>query len=117
MAQLKIPVWGACPIITQAIPPKEKRIFDPDHVPQPETMIAACLGPACGFWKISKVKEEGGQVIPVEGMCGVRFLGEVFNSIAGSLESLVKMQGMREIREGASPIFGSGGGTPPPKES
>jgi hypothetical protein len=42
----------------------------------------------CGFWKITKVVD--GQA--VDGMCGIRFLGEVMNSIAGSLEQLVKLQ-------------------------
>lgn len=99
MAQIQVPVWGACPLRSPVLPPKERKVFDPGNPAQPESILGPCIQAACGFWKITKTKEVAGQLQPVEGMCGVRFLGEVFNSIAGSLEQLVKIESGRKLGE------------------
>ena len=41
----------------------------------------------------------------VDGMCSLRFLGEVMNSVAGSLEKLIQLETTRAIGEQPSPFF------------
>ena len=89
MSQVTVPVWGVCPFRSPVIPAEKRKIFDPDAPPPvPESLLGPCLQGACGLWKISKLVDGK----PVEGLCSIRFLGEVMNSIAGSLEQLVKLE-------------------------
>ena len=62
----------------------------------PQQTLGPCLYAGCGLWKITKVVD--GKA--VDGMCGIRFLGEVMNSIAGSLEQLTKLETMKIVGEG-----------------
>jgi hypothetical protein len=96
MSQLTVEVWGLCPFMSKVDPLGEPAAFgsevNPDTASAPEPIILAkCLGPGCGLWKITKVVDQQ----PVEGLCGIRFLGEVMNSIAGSLEQIVKRAGSK----------------------
>jgi hypothetical protein len=109
MSQVRVPAFGVCPWRSPVLPPKERKVYDPNAgAPEPESILGPCIQAACGVWKITKMKEENGQMIPVEGMCGIRFLGEVMNSVAGSLENLVRMQ-FRKSADAGEEIFGGEG--------
>lgn len=91
MAQLTVEVWGLCPFMSKVDPlsggeESEGGGFDPSSSPPAPLMLAKCLGPGCGLWKVTKIVDQR----PTEGLCGIRFLGEVMNSVAGSLEQLVQ---------------------------
>jgi hypothetical protein len=92
MATIPMDLWALCPFRSPCVPPKESS-FAGTPPAVPTSVLGPCLFAACGLWKITKV--EDGKV--VDGMCGIRFIGETFNSIAGSLEQLVQLQKKREI--------------------
>jgi hypothetical protein len=88
---VQVPMWGVCPMRSPVIPAEKSALV---RGPQdPVSLLGPCLGGACGFWKVTKAVDGK----PTEGMCGVRFLGEVFNSIAGSLEQLVQLQKSKTV--------------------
>ena len=95
MSQVTLPVWSLCPFMSRTVAPKETKILGAPE-PSPQMMLGNCLGPGCGLWKITKVVDGR----PAEGICGIRFLGEVMNSVAGSLEQLVRRA------EGEPALFG-----------
>ncbi len=64
--------------------------------------LGPCLYAGCGLWKITKVVNGK----PADGMCGIRFLGEVMNSIAGSLEHLVQLETTKLIGADGNPALG-----------
>jgi hypothetical protein len=91
MPTIKMDVWALCPFRSPIFPPKVNPTTD--FAEQPTQGLGPCLFAACGLWKVTKI--ENGQI--VDGMCSIRFIGEVFNSIAGSLETLVQLQKKREV--------------------
>lgn len=94
MSDVRVPVWGLCPfrspvVPREALPDLSSCAPDASDVPrEPLQALGPCLYAGCGLWKVTKVTD--GQ--PVDGMCGVRFLGEM-------LEQLVKLQATREARD------------------
>lgn len=91
MATIPMQVWALCPFRSPCVPAEKSAPTGEPTVPA--SVLGPCLFAACGLWKITKV--ENGKV--VDGMCSIRFIGETFNSIAGSLEQLVQLQKKREI--------------------
>lgn len=119
MASIKLDIWSLCPFRSPVAIEERSALVNPhtntsDKGPTPpqevRQSLGPCLGPGCGLYKITKV--ENGQV--KEGMCGIRFIGEVFNSIAGSLETLVQLQVKAGAAQGSGAIFGGDGKTAPP---
>lgn len=103
-----LPAFSICPFRSPVFPPKESALAavtaNGAPIPsEPQQVLAPCLYAGCGLFKITKVVD--GQI--VDGMCGIRFLAEVGNSIAMSLEQIVKIGLSREAREGVSPLFGT----------
>ena len=94
MREVNLPVWSLCPFRT----PVESSETD---LP-PKQTLGPCLYAGCGLYKVVKVVD--GKV--VDGMCSIRFLGEVMNSIAGSLEQLTKLETMKTIGGDGNPIPG-----------
>jgi len=90
--EVKIPVWGVCPFRSPVLLPPDDapapRVFAPQaRANDPKSILGPCLYAGCGLWKVTKVVD--GQ--PVDGMCSLRFAAEAMNSLAASLETLVKI--------------------------
>lgn len=90
---VRVDVWGLCPFRSPCSPGEESRI--PEASSPPHQVLGPCLFAGCGLYKITKV--ENGKI--VDGMCSIRFLGEVMNSVAGSLEQLVKLEVGKKLGE------------------
>jgi hypothetical protein len=95
---VRVQVWSLCPFRSPCVPAEKSALHGVGDRP-PEQVLGPCLYAACGLWKITEVRD--GKA--VDGQCGVRFLGEVMNSIAGSLEQLVKLE---LTKNGGAQIFG-----------
>ena len=107
---IRIDVWGLCPFRSPLFEPKERSVFAPgEPPPEPGQGLGPCLYQGCGLWKITKVVDGK----PVDGLCGIRFLGEVMNSIAGSLEQLTRLQLKKSAEAGEEVIFSTGEKKPP----
>jgi hypothetical protein len=99
MSEVSLPIWSLCPFRSPVAPTEAQ--FDGRPSSRPAQALGPCLYAGCGLWKITKI--EDGR--PVDGMCSIRFLGEVMNSIAGSLEQLTKLETMKTMGEGQPSIF------------
>src|SRR4030067_3853995 len=94
MSEVNLPIWSLCPF-RSPVQPREAgvaRVQDHAGITPPQA-LGPCLYAGCGLYKITKMQD--GKV--VDGMCGIRFLGEGMNSIAGSLEQLPKLETMKPI--------------------
>ena len=91
MSEVTRPIWSLCPFRS---PVELETMIDSRP---PAQALGPCLYAGCGLWKITKVVDGK----PVDGMCGIRFLGEVMNSVAGSLEQLVKLG----VKQAEMPTF------------
>lgn len=104
MPTIKVDVYGLCPFRSPVEVAEERKIDLPSNeIEKPREALGPCLYAACGFWKVTRV-EKGNAV---DGMCGVRFIGEVLGGIALSLEQLVKIQSKQEIPVGHGSQKGS----------
>ena len=99
MSEVNLPIWSLCPFRSPVMP--NDRPMTSEIGQLPFQALGPCLYAGCGLWKITKVVDGK----PVDGMCGIRFLGEVMNSIAGSLEQLTKLETMKIVGEGQSSVF------------
>jgi len=103
MSEVNLPIWSLCPF-RSPVQPREAgvaRVQDHAGITPPQA-LGPCLYAGCGLYKITKMQD--GKV--VDGMCGIRFLGEVMNSIAGSLEQLTKLETMKTIGGDGNPVPG-----------
>ena len=100
MSEVNLPIWSLCPFRS----PVEIESLDVNVPLPPRQALGPCLYAGCGLWKITKVID--GKA--VEGMCSLRFLGEVMNSVAGSLEKLIQLETTRAISEQPTSSFFKG---------
>jgi hypothetical protein len=106
MSDVNLPIWSLCPFRSPVAPVSEPIVKFPGNTLgeatwSPPQALGPCLYAGCGLYKVTKIVD--GKV--VDGMCGIRFLGEVMNSIAGSLEQLTKLETMKTMGDGQPSIF------------
>jgi hypothetical protein len=83
--------FSLCPFRTPAEHLEPKRVESVFAGATPGPPIAAtCLGPTCGMWKVTQVNSQG---VPVQGMCGLRYLAECQGENAGAMQRLVRIGG------------------------
>lgn len=113
--EVKVQAWSICPLRSPVTPGVESDIRDaqgsPVGKPASQT-ITPCIYLACGFWKITKVQEMNGQNVPVDGMCGIRYLAETFGEAAGALQQIAKLMTVKTV---GAPTWGTE--PTPPKAS
>jgi hypothetical protein len=100
MSEVSLPIWSLCPFRSPVSPTEAQ--FDGGPSSRPAQALGPCLYAGCGLYKVMKVVD--GKV--VDGMCSIRFLGEVMNSIAGSLDQLTKLETMKTIGGDGNPVPG-----------
>jgi hypothetical protein len=102
MSDINLPIWSLCPFRSPVSTGGQQIVNTAEGLTtQPVQALGPCLYGGCGLYKITKIQD--GKV--VDGMCGIRFLGEVMNSIAGSLEQLTKLETMKVMGDGQPSIF------------
>src|SRR3989337_2522169 len=103
MSEVNLPIWSLCPFRSPVSTGGQQIVNTAEGLTtRPVQALGPCLYAGCGLYKITKMQD--GKV--VDGMCGIRFLGEVMNSIAGSLEQLTKLETMKTIGGDGNPVPG-----------